>query len=230
MNTELDAVKKRIRALSMKTLANGCTEGEAIAAMEKVGELLEIYNLTMDQVHVSAEPCIQRSIDLKRRTQPHWSFIFTTIAQFTQVKVWMTKPFIHFFGLEPDVILAVYLSQIVLHALESETRNFHNTPTYRKSLRRRTMTKSFRHGLVRRLSERLDELRPKGKGLVLTKQAHIETEFAKANPDLRLRRVQSKRTRVIIDGFEAGAQAGANINLNRPLSQDRGQSVAGYLT
>ncbi|RWP55088.1 DUF2786 domain-containing protein [Mesorhizobium sp.] len=87
MTTELDKVKSKIRALSMKTIANGCreiangcTEEEALSAMENVGELLEIYNLELGEVHLSAEPCIKASINLCRRTNPYWAYIFTRSA------------------------------------------------------------------------------------------------------------------------------------------------------
>ncbi len=41
--TELTRVKARIRALTEKTVSNGCTEAEAMAAAEMVGRLLERY-------------------------------------------------------------------------------------------------------------------------------------------------------------------------------------------
>ena len=43
--TELVRVKARIRALAEKTVSNGCTEAEAMAAAEMVGRLLERYAL-----------------------------------------------------------------------------------------------------------------------------------------------------------------------------------------
>jgi hypothetical protein len=47
---ELSRVKSRIKALAEKTVANGCTEAEAMSAAEMVGRLLERYALTMDVV------------------------------------------------------------------------------------------------------------------------------------------------------------------------------------
>jgi hypothetical protein len=42
---ELPLVKRRIEALLKKTVANGCTPGEAAAAFEKVEELVAKYEL-----------------------------------------------------------------------------------------------------------------------------------------------------------------------------------------
>ncbi|WP_292553343.1 DUF2786 domain-containing protein [Mesorhizobium sp.] len=230
MTTELDKVKSKIRALTMKTIANGCTEEEALAAMEKVGELLEIYNLELSEVHLSAEPCIKASINLCRRTNPYWAYIFNTIGVFTQTKAWMSKPNVCFYGLEPDVQLAVYLSKLILTAMEAESRRFKQTHTYRRSLRRRHLTRSFQVGLVRRLNDRLEALRPRGKGLVLVKTHHIEKEFAKAHPNTRFRPLRRQAARVNTDAYEAGKAAGDNINLNRPLSgPSTTTTITGYL-
>jgi len=43
---ELSRVKSRIKALTEKTVANGCTEAEAMAAADMVGRLLERYALS----------------------------------------------------------------------------------------------------------------------------------------------------------------------------------------
>ena len=45
--TELSRVKARIKALAEKTVTNGCTEAEAMAAADMVGKLLERYALSM---------------------------------------------------------------------------------------------------------------------------------------------------------------------------------------
>jgi Protein of unknown function (DUF2786) len=47
---ELARIKARIKALTEKTVANGCTEAEAMSAAEMVGRLLERYALSMDEI------------------------------------------------------------------------------------------------------------------------------------------------------------------------------------
>ena len=51
---ELTRVKARIKALTEKTVSNGCTEAEAMAAAEMVGRLLERYALSMEEIDVRA--------------------------------------------------------------------------------------------------------------------------------------------------------------------------------
>ncbi|RYJ03496.1 MAG: DUF2786 domain-containing protein, partial [Acetobacteraceae bacterium] len=57
--TELAKVKARIRALAAKTVERGCSEAEAMAAAAKVGELLEVYGLSMSEVELREEACVQ---------------------------------------------------------------------------------------------------------------------------------------------------------------------------
>ena len=58
--TELTRVKARIKALAEKTVSNGCTEAEAMAAAEMVGRLLERYALSMEEIDVREAHCDSR--------------------------------------------------------------------------------------------------------------------------------------------------------------------------
>ncbi len=53
-------MKARIKALTDKTVANGCTEAEAMSAAEMVGRLLERYALSMDEIEVRSAMCAGR--------------------------------------------------------------------------------------------------------------------------------------------------------------------------
>ena len=66
---ELSRVKARIKALAEKTVSNGCTEAEAMAAAEMVGRLLERYALSMEEIDVREQRCIQVEVPIggKRR-------------------------------------------------------------------------------------------------------------------------------------------------------------------
>jgi hypothetical protein len=64
--TELSRVKARIKALTEKTVANGCTEAEAMSAAEMVGRLLERYALSMDEIEVRTARCVQVEVTVDR--------------------------------------------------------------------------------------------------------------------------------------------------------------------
>ena len=54
--TELTRVKARIKALVDKTVSNGCTEAEAMAAAEMVGRLLEWHNPKLPVIDLMNRP------------------------------------------------------------------------------------------------------------------------------------------------------------------------------
>ena len=54
--SERERIAARIRALRAKTVENGCTEAEAMAAAKKLAQLLADYNMTMDEADLRASP------------------------------------------------------------------------------------------------------------------------------------------------------------------------------
>jgi len=53
---ELPLVRRRIEALLLKTVANGCTAGEAIAAFEKAEDLVAKYGIDPDEFRWPPRP------------------------------------------------------------------------------------------------------------------------------------------------------------------------------
>ena len=104
---ELAKVKARIRALASRTVERGCSEAEAMAAAAKVGELLEVYGLSMSEVDLREEVCIQRVMvfDDPRRQAMDW--LFPALLRFTDCRGWTVgRADYVIFGLEPDVQMA----------------------------------------------------------------------------------------------------------------------------
>ena len=62
--TKLSRVEARIKALAEKTVSNGSTEAEAMAAAEMVGRLLERYALSMAEIDVREQRCIQVEVPI----------------------------------------------------------------------------------------------------------------------------------------------------------------------
>ena len=126
--TELSKVKARIKALTEKTVSNGCTEAEAMAAAEMVGRLLERYALTMEEVDVRAAACVQVAIPLGGQRRRPIDGCVTAIARFCECKVWLAKnadgASYVFFGCEPDTALAGYLFSLIDHAIRNELAVF----------------------------------------------------------------------------------------------------------
>jgi hypothetical protein len=130
---EVLRVKSRIKALTEKTVANGCTEAEAMSAAEMVGRLLERYALSMDEIEVRAARCMQMEVPIGGYRRRPIDGCVPAIARFCDCKVWLARgadsgvpkpPRYVFFGFETDVALATYLYSVIGRAIATELGQF----------------------------------------------------------------------------------------------------------
>ena len=241
---ELSRVKARIKALTEKTIANGCTEAEAMAAAEMVGRLLERYALSMDAIEIRTARCVQVAVPLGGRRRRPIDGCVPAIARFCDCKVWLAyaaplnpmqqeaaaaasgKCYV-FFGFETDTALATYLFAVIGRAARTETATFRKLNTRLQGVRLRRASASFQHGMVARVSDRLDAMhrdrdatvraqRSTGTDLIVAKNRVVEEAFGEI--DIRLVRMAATGRRVIATAFRAGWAAGDRVNLNRPVT------------
>jgi hypothetical protein len=174
--TELSKVKARIRALAARTVERGCSEAEAMAAAAKVGELLEVYGLSMSEVELREEACVQRSLVFADPRRQALNWLFPALLRFTGCRGWTVgRAEYVLFGLEPDVQMAEWLMHVIANALSWEEAQYRAGPDYVQrrgaaSARSRGATsarsratpqaalRSFRLGFADRVSARLEEL------------------------------------------------------------------------
>lgn len=174
-NKELAKIKARIKALTEKTVDAGCTEEEALAAAEKVGELLSQYSLTMDEIDVREAKCVTVTFSTgEAKTHPiGWCCV--SLASFADCKVWHSRDkgsfeqtgrwsdskyrrgdvVFKFFGQESDIDCVRYLFRVIFEAMETEVFKYKSTPHYRQSSTRRSASHSFLQGMASRISDRL---------------------------------------------------------------------------
>jgi hypothetical protein len=238
---ELSRVKARIKALTEKTIANGCTEAEAMAAAEMVGRLLERYALSMDAIEIRTARCVQVAVPIGGRRRRPIDGCVPAIARFCDCKVWLTRATAPdpsgeatdrcymFFGFETDTALATYLFAVIDRAVRTETMTFRQLNSRLQGVRLRRTSASFQHGVVARVSERLDAMhsardatvraqRSTGTDLIVAKNRVVEEAFGEI--DIRLVRMAATGRRVITSAFRAGWTAGDRVNLNRPVPSD----------
>jgi hypothetical protein len=228
--TELSRVKARIKALAEKTVSNGCTEAEAMAAAEMVGRLLERYALSMDEIDVREEQCVQIAVPIGGKQRRPIDGCVTAIARFCDCKVWVsrddTTPSYVFFGFEADTALAGYLFTVIDRAMRTELLAFRTTHPRLAGVRVRRASKSFQQGVAARVADRLDEMhrqrrasvvaqRSTGTALIVVKHQVVEDAFRET--EIRLVSAgRLGRTR-LNDAFRHGLVAGDRVNLNRPV-------------
>ena len=223
---ELDKLLQRIRALRAKTIEQGCTEQEALAAAEKVAELLDRHGLTVSELDMRRQACEGAGITTDRKRRAPIDDCVPAIGHFFDCRHWgETAPdgTLHyvFFGLPADVQAALYLYDLVVMAFATETALFQVGDFYRTahSTQRRSATTSFQVGLANGIIRKLAALREardatlrrgSGRDLVPIKTSIIETELAQLGLNLRHKTI-TRRT-VLSDPYAAGQEAGAKFD------------------
>lgn len=225
--SDLDSLLRRLQALRARTVENGCTEGEALAAAEKVAELLDRHDLSLSDLEIRAAPCERRMYETHLRKRIPLDECIGAIAAFCDCKVWREKHAAGeaayvFFGLKADVEGAHYLTGLVDGAVRTELGRYKTTPEY-KSFRhqeRHVANASFALGMVASIADRLTAMKEArdranestGRSLVVVKSAVVESELAKL--DLQLRTVEAPRRMVSPDAYDAGGAAGERVSIH----------------
>jgi hypothetical protein len=230
--TELSRVKARIKALAEKTISNGCTEAEAIAAAEMVGRLLERYALSMGEIDIREERCVQLEVPIGGQRRRPIDGCVTSIARFCDCKVWISRdtgvPSYVFFGFDVDTTLAGYLFSVIDRAMRAEVAVFRRINPRLRSTRLRLASTSFQQGMATRIADRLNQMHdarqvnspnsPIGTALVVVKHEVIEDAFRAA--EIRLVTAAGMRQARVNASYREGLAAGDRVNLNRPVGDD----------
>jgi len=231
MSPDLDRLKARIQALRAKTIANGCTEEEALAAAAKVAELLDRHDLSVSDLDLRDTACARIEIETRRKQRQPISACIPAIATYCDCKVWRESDAegqirYVFFGLPASLELAQYVHDVIATAMQAEwDRHVRASRLVRYG---RDEKGSFLFGMAVSLADRLVEMKSErdqatrdssGRDLVVVRQAVVETEFAKL--DLTLRRGRTSGKRVAADAFAAGQAAGRTVTI-RPAVGTRG--------
>lgn len=254
---ELEKVKGWIRALAAKTTERGCSEAEALAAAKKVGELLEVYGLSMGEVELREEPCIQRKVTVSGTAFQALSTAFLGVVKLTETKGWTSgRDTMVFFGLEPDVLTGEYLLHVIAGALQHEEALYKASDAYRRStVPTQARMRSFRYGFGSRVCGRLEQLaeerrtsedtarlarapaaqsqsmaagaQEKPAGTSLVLVKQVVIE--EAFKDLGVKLVSRSSYRRIRDGkaYSHGQAAGGRVGLNRPVGAGPGSGRIG---
>jgi len=220
--TELDKLVARIQALRAKTVEQGCTEQEALAAAEKVAELLDRYGLSVSELDLRNQACEGIGVETGRKRRGPIDDCVGTIALFFDCRVWAETDIdgmlrYVFFGMPADVQAAIYLNDLIGVTFATETTMFQAGPIYQRteSGNRRNATTSFQTGLARGICQKLMALRATrdqaatagtGRALVPIKDSVIDAELERLG--LNLRRRSAVRRHVQLEAFSAGKVAG----------------------
>jgi hypothetical protein len=236
--TELAKVKARIRALSARTVERGCSEAEALAAAAKVGELLEVYGLSMSEVELREEACLQRRVTVAGPQRLALRWLYPALLRFCECRGWTDgRADFVLYGLEPDVQMAEYLLRVAEGALRWEEARYRESADWLRSRATpQTRLRSFRYGFADRLGKRLEAMTAEREAaaearraaapperasastaLVLAKEKKVEEGFRTLG--VRLKTVYSTATVRDRSAYGKGQAAGGRVGLDRPLGR-----------
>lgn len=222
--TERERIAARIRALLAKTVENGCTEDEAVAAAAKAAEMLERYNLTLDEVEMRASP-FGRHAELhddpvgERLWKPA-----SAIAKLTGATFWTSRPGvfpveINFFGFQHEVDVARYLLEICARAMRQQASRLHREYGLFVAAKRRRLVAPYLDGMADRLRERIIALQPPaptGKGLIVLRDQLVKAEMSLRGIELGERRTRASRSWE--QNYRDGRRAADAVGLNRGVT------------
>ena len=228
-----DKLRTRIQGLRAKTIDNGCTEGEALAAAEKVAELLDRHDLSLTDIEIREAPCERREYETHRKKRIPLDDCIGAIAEFCDCRVWREKDQAGegryvFFGLRADVEVAHYLTEVIDTAVRSELGRYKTSPDYQRFRHqdRHLANASFAMGMVASIADKLMAMKAgrdqvnnsSGRGLVVLKAAVVDTELEKL--DLKLRTVHRTSRMISPMAYDAGGEAGQSFTIKPAVRGD----------
>ena len=223
---DLDKLKGRLQALRAKTIANGCTEEEALSAAAKVAELLDRHDLSLSDLEIREEQCERSVIETGKKQRQPISACIPAIADYCDCKVWREKDdkgirYV-FFGLRPSLEMARYVHDVIAVAIQTAWMDYSKT---QRMIRYAHDEKgSFMLGMAISIADKLSAMKAErdetnraanGRDLVVLRHAVVEAEFAKL--DLNFRRGGGSGKKVAAGAFEAGQAAGHSLTLHPAL-------------
>lgn len=245
MDTAKEKIAAKIRALLAKTVSNGCSEEEAMAAMAKASAMMAAHQITLTEAEVKSEgfETIRRDFEDKRKSFVCYHMC-VAIGEYTDC-----KPFIsgdansgvpRFFGLKSDAEFAGWLcdslADFILYAADRHIRS-----TMAKMVREQGMTarqaqsamknktqmwESFVLGCTGRIRERMRATKPVQKVrasststalVVIDKRKMVDCEFAERFGKLKPGKAYKKT--ISAGSYSAGQDAGNRASLNRPIGK-----------
>lgn len=230
-----ESLAQRLRALQNMTVANGCTESEALVAAAKAAELLERYGLSLTELKAAAPDnlCDSDTVKCGRRHTHEAQFLAPNIAQFTNTKVWLsrnkTDVQLTFFGLKADVQIASCLFNLFRAAMETEWAMYWASHRQEHYAHRKTVRKSFLTGMTQRLNARLSAMieaahsaaaQTQSREILLLKAQIVEKAFSDLN--IRLERGRgTTRSHFDYMAYAAGQAAGEKVSINSGAIDDK---------
>jgi len=163
MTIERESVLNKIRALLAKTMENGCSEAEAMAALGKAQAMKDAYAVTEAELNLTKEEKAILRREPPGTKDPHrikWNLVWA-VSKFCNCESWRQRrdegSGIVFCGLPADAQFATWLLDTLTNFVQVEIVDFLMEAAPSNEDRREAI-KSFVMGCTDRISDRLSKL------------------------------------------------------------------------
>jgi hypothetical protein len=225
MTIQREGLLGKIRALLAKTIENGCTESEAMAALDRARAMMDAYAVSESELNLTKEekailrrepPGTKDPHRIKRR-------LYDSVAQFCGCTAWRQDRILVFCGLPSDAQFATWLLDVLTAFVQAEiVKHLMNVDPSNED--RREVINGFVLGCTDRIRQRLDELRAQSgavatsnaKALVVVKGQAVQAKLDELG--IRLRMSYGSCGAFDDSSYRAGRAAGDRANLGRPVS------------
>lgn len=213
MNDARKKMLERVRTILAKTMDNGCTEGEAMAALAKARELMATYEIDEKELQQETEKAqIYRTApsdpyDIKKN-------LCVNVGRFTSTKAFRDRDqVITFAGKESDIVFATWLLDTLQRFVMRELRQYQKKLTVDKGANHSNnlTSASFVVGCAQKINEKLKELAPVDWAKT---QELIVKEL-----NLSLSKSRGGGRNLSEKDAAAGFEAGKHARFDRPISE-----------
>jgi len=221
----------KIRGLLAKTIDNGCTEHEALAALDKARAMMDAYEVTDEELQLTKE--LAAILQEDNSHDPHGirSRLAMGVVKFCDCRVWRNaEKGLTFVGLPSDVELAQWLLATLTGYVQGELAG-HLMGSLASKGERRFIINGFVSGATGRITDRLEALWTQSQkvavsnstALVLVKSTAVADKMKELGIKLGRKRRSSRR---MDDGaYRAGQGAGDRASLHRPIGGGSGRAL-----
>ncbi len=242
------ALLDKISALLAKTKERGCTEAESMAAAEVAARLMAKHGLSLAELQAIPLPsnaCDADGVPIgNQRTHPVRR-VANAIAHYTDTRTWWNLhgcihgkpgtirrvhphngPILIFFGLSADVQVALYLTQTLRIAMDTEWVTYWATNRKTNTIASNTARASFMGAMAHRLSERLYAMKraqgqeaSESRALVVVKKGVVDAAYADLEPSFKVHR--ARHFRADMASAQAGLQAADRTTIARGAIEEQ---------
>jgi Protein of unknown function (DUF2786) len=227
MTTQREGLLEKIRGLLAKTLENGCTESEAMAALDKAHAMMDAYAVSESELSLTRDEKAILRREPPGTKDPHrikW-YLLSSVARFCGCQGWRKthERVLVFCGLPSDAQFATWLLDALTAFVQAEiVRHLIEVDPSKED--RRDVIKGFVLGCTDRISQRLDELCEKSaavatsntKALVVIKGQAVQAKLDELG--IKITAVSSCSGNGDFSSYQAGKAAGDRASFGRPVS------------